>query len=741
MRNAVIALYTHTFGSTPLAIERIAADGSQRTYWRITGEGRSVVGGHGPDADENRAFLAYSRALRAADLPVPEIYASDEHLGLWLEEDLGDTTLFAALAAARARGDGAFPPTALASYERVVEMLPQFQARGAKAVDFSLAYPRPAFDEQSMLWDLSYFKYHFLKLAHVPFREQRLEDDFRRLVQHLLTADTGFFLYRDFQSRNIMLRDGAPWFIDYQGGRRGAAQYDIASLLYDAKADIPDPVRAHLLERYLDAFERHAGGDRVRFRVTYPGYVLVRIMQAMGAYGYRGFFERKPRFLESVPFAARNVAGLLEKGLPIELPEIERAFRHIVAEWAERPSPIVAPRGLRVHVASFSYRDGVPGDASGHGGGFVFDCRSLSNPGRLPELSGRIGLDPAIGHFLEALPETTTFWQHVTGLVEAHVANFRARNFTDFSVAFGCTGGQHRSVYFADRLGRWLRERHPDVAVDVRHAAEARWKLAGNVTPAVPGPPAGALARERLVDGMIFAAGLGTRLGEMGASTPKALIEIDGVTMLERTARRLVEAGAGRIVVNVHHQAEAIERFLATHDLGAEVVVSREPERPLETGGGLWHARDAFRRRGPLLLHNVDVICDADFRALLDAHQSSAALATLVVHARETGRYLLFDDLGLCGREDRSRGERTEARTPRGEVHALAFSGIHACAPRLLDLVTERGAFRIVDLWLRLAADGHAIRPWVPDGGDWLEIGNLERLAAAREKLERNAIG
>ena len=491
MRDAIVALYTQTLGRPPETVTRIAADGSQRHYYRLSADSRrSVIGAWGPEAEENRAFLAFSRALRGADLPVPEIYAADEGLGIWLEEDLGDTTLFAALAAARTAEGGAFPASALASYERVVDVLPRFQVDGARVVDFALAYPRDAFDAQSMLWDLNYFKYHFLKLAHVPFSEQRLENDFRRLVEHLLEADTGYFLYRDFQSRNIMLREGRPWFVDYQGGRRGAAQYDVASLLYDAKADLPEPVRSHLLERYLDAFVRHTRGDRARFLEKYPGYVLVRIMQAMGAYGYRGFFERKPRFLESVPYAARNVARLLEAGLPVELPELEGVFRRIVDMWAGRESPMAMPRGLHVRVSSFSYRDGLPGDETGHGGGFVFDCRSLSNPGRRPELSVRIGTDPAIAGYLEAMPETEAFWRHVSALVDTHIENFRERNFTDFSVAFGCTGGQHRSVYFADRLVRHVRERYPDVVVSLQHLASAKWKLAvGAPEPAGPPPP------------------------------------------------------------------------------------------------------------------------------------------------------------------------------------------------------------------------------------------------------------
>jgi len=487
MLDAIVALHARTLGAPPEKVLPLRTDGSQRKYYRLTRTGRpSVVGAYGPDGEENRAFLAYSRALRGAGLPVPEIYGADEALGIWLEEDLGDTTLFDALTTARASGTREFPAVVLASYERVVDVLPRFQVDGARAVDFGVAYPRAAFDAQSMLWDLNYFKYHFLKLAHVPFNEQRLENDFARLVDHLLDADTDWFLYRDFQSRNIMLRDGHPWFVDYQGGRRGAAQYDIASLLYDAKADLPEPVRAHLLERYVDRFVRHSGTDRDRFLESYPGYVLIRIMQAMGAYGYRGFFERKPRFLESVPYAARNVAGLLDAGLPIDLPELEDAFRYVVEHWAGRESPIAAPRGLHVRISSFSYRDGVPGDDSGHGGGFVFDCRSLSNPGRIPELSVRIGTDPAIVRFLEALPETEMFWRHVTALVDAHIANFRERNFTDFSVAFGCTGGQHRSVYFAERLARHVSERNPDVAISVQHLGRERWKLEPGAT--APGP-------------------------------------------------------------------------------------------------------------------------------------------------------------------------------------------------------------------------------------------------------------
>jgi N-acetyl-alpha-D-muramate 1-phosphate uridylyltransferase len=251
----------------------------------------------------------------------------------------------------------------------------------------------------------------------------------------------------------------------------------------------------------------------------------------------------------------------------------------------------------------------------------------------------------------------------------------------------------------------------------------------------------GALGPRGPLDALIFAAGFGTRLGALGLSTPKALLEVAGQTMLERTARRLVAAGADRIVVNAHHHADRIERFVAEHDLGAEVLVSREAERPLETGGGLLHARDLLRREGPILLHNVDVITDADLGAMVEAHRRSGALATLAVSDRPTSRYLLFDEAGLFGREDRRQDLRLEGRPPRGATRALAFAGIHVCSPQLLDLISERGVFPIVDVYLRLAAAGETIVPWLLDGGLWLEIGNAERLEAARALLERTKAG
>ena len=476
MHDALLRLYADVRGGRPAAVVAVAGDGSQRTYHRlIAADGSTLIGAFGPDPDENRAFLSFSRAFRAIGLPVPEIHAVDEPAGVWLAEDLGETTLFAFLEEARARESGAFPASALPVYRRVLEILPRFQVEGDAAVDYSVAHPHSAFDRQSILWDLNYFKYHFLKLAHIPFHEARMERDFERLTESLLEAPREFFLYRDFQSRNILLREGEPWFIDYQGGRRGALQYDVASLLYDAKADLPEAVREELLGWYLDALEERVEIDRASFLGHYRGYVLVRIMQAMGAYGYRGFFERKPRFLQSVPYAAANIRRLLEEGLPVELPELARAFERIVAEWAAPPLGDESASGLTVRVQSFSYRRGYPEDVEGHGGGFVFDCRALPNPGRLEEFGTATGRAEAVARFLESEPGLKPFWENVRSLVDAQIEVYRERRFTSLAIAFGCTGGQHRSVYLAEKLARHIESRFPDVRVRLVHREEPYW--------------------------------------------------------------------------------------------------------------------------------------------------------------------------------------------------------------------------------------------------------------------------
>jgi aminoglycoside/choline kinase family phosphotransferase len=463
------ALFESQFGEAVERVVPLQGDGSARKLFRLWAASRRVIGVVHSDLRENRAFLEFSRHFKACGLPVPEIYADDLDRGVYLEEDLGDMTLFQFLTANRITAG--LSVETLDLYRKAVEILPRFQIEAGRTLNYDVCYPRSSFDKQSMMWDLSYFKYYFLRLAKIPFNEQALENDFEWFTEYLLMAKRDYFLYRDFQSRNIMVRDGEPCFIDYQGGRRGALQYDVASLLFDAKADLPFEVRDELVERYLETASTLEPFDREAFRRHYPGFAYIRIMQALGAYGLRGFYERKQHFLASIPYAIRNLEYLLRTAaLPLDLPELTQVWRRLVASSSLRQFGTASLR-LTVRIESFSYKDGVPTDEKGHGGGYVFDCRALPNPGRFESYATLTGQDDAVIAFLEHEPAVRGFLGHVYGLIDQTVENYQSRNFTDLGVAFGCTGGRHRSVYCAERLAQHLRERFP-VGVEVRHLAQ-----------------------------------------------------------------------------------------------------------------------------------------------------------------------------------------------------------------------------------------------------------------------------
>jgi aminoglycoside/choline kinase family phosphotransferase len=462
-------LFERRLGEPAERIEALKADGSDRKLFRLSSVSRTAIGVVNPDARENRAFLEFSRHFRKCGLPVPEIYAEDLDRGTYLEEDLGDTTLFQFLTASRVKD--ALSNETLDLYRKIVELLPRFQIEAGRTLNYDVCYPRSSFDKQSMMWDLSYFKYYFLRLAKIPFNEQALEDDFEWFTEFLLMAERRYFLYRDFQSRNIMIRDGKPFCIDYQGGRRGALQYDLASLLFDAKADLPFEIRDELVRRYLEAASALEPIDHEAFLAYYPGFVYVRIMQAMGAYGLRGFYERKPHFLASIPYAIHNLEYLLRTAaLPLELPEMTQVWRRLVASSSLRQFGAASLR-LTVRIQSFSYKDGVPTDEKGHGGGYVFDCRMLPNPGRFEQYAKQTGRDEAVIAFLENEPAVRDFIRHAFALIDQTVEIYQRRNFTDLMVGFGCTGGQHRSVFCAELLAKHLREKF-EVNVEVRHLAQ-----------------------------------------------------------------------------------------------------------------------------------------------------------------------------------------------------------------------------------------------------------------------------
>jgi aminoglycoside/choline kinase family phosphotransferase len=439
--------------------------GSGRIIVRLSGGGHTAIGILYSVREENVAFLEFSRHFRRRGLPVPEIYAEDLSHGAYIEQDLGDTTLFEFLGTHRT-GDQIGAP-AIEAYRKVVGALPRFQVEAGRDLNYKVCYPRSSFDRQSISWDLNYFKYYFLRLAGVPFNEQLLEDDFSRLTKFLLSAPHDYFLYRDFQSRNVMLVDGNPYFLDYQGGRKGALQYDIASLLFDGKADLPPGVRQELLDHYLESLAAYLPVDRATFLEHYYAYVYVRILQAMGAYGFRGFYERKTHFLQSVPYALKNLRWLDQNvKLPVALPALMEALRNL-ASSEKLLSLATAAAPLTVRIFSFSYHREMPVDDSGNGGGFVFDARGLPNPGREEQFKQLTGKDPAVIEYLERQESVHQYFASARSLVDISVSNYQRRGFKNLMVSFGCTGGQHRSVYLAEQLARHLRG--SGVQVQLKH--------------------------------------------------------------------------------------------------------------------------------------------------------------------------------------------------------------------------------------------------------------------------------
>jgi aminoglycoside/choline kinase family phosphotransferase len=456
-------LFEQHFHSPANRVQPLQGDlgGSGRKIIRLSNETASAIGILYGVREENTAFLEFSKHFRKHRLPVPEIYGQDLNQGAYLEEDLGDTTLFEFLSKNRTAENIA--PAVVDAYRKVVAILPRFQIEAGRDLNYDVCYPIGSFDRQSVAWDLNYFKYYFLRLAGIPFNEQALENDFGRLTDFLMTADRDYFLYRDFQSRNIIMRNGDPFFVDYQGGRKGALQYDIASLLFDAKADLPPQLREDLLHQYLRSLANYIRVDTEAFLRHYYAYVYVRIMQALGAYGFRGFYERKAHFLQSVPYAMKNLRWLLHHvELPIPLPTLLGAFQSMLA--SEKLQTLAnEAQSLTVRIFSFSFHRGLPSDESGNGGGFVFDGRSLPNPGREARFKPLTGKDAPVIDYLNQQESVHQFFASVLSLVDASVSSYRQRGFKNLMVSFGCTGGQHRSVYIAERLAGHFRQSYPQV--------------------------------------------------------------------------------------------------------------------------------------------------------------------------------------------------------------------------------------------------------------------------------------
>lgn len=443
-------LYRTYTGHEAEEVTELPSSGSNRRYFRLHGP-QTLIGVSGTSIEENRAFIYMADHFRQKGLPVPEVYAQSNDQSFYLQEDLGDTLLFDAIE--KGRKSSVFDESEKTLLRQTITKLPEIQFMGSDGFDFSYCYPQEEFNQRSILWDLNYFKYCFLKATGMEFQENRLEDDFLKMSDVLLRNQSATFMYRDFQSRNVMIRDGHPWFIDFQGGRKGPVYYDVASFLWQAKAKYPEDLRQELLLDYIEALRKYMPVDEKYFLSQLRHFVLFRTLQVLGAYGFRGYFEKKPHFIQSVPFAIENLRQLLKQDYP-EYPYLCGLLRELTE--LKQFSDDLQRRTLEVKIVSFAYKKGIPNDPTGNGGGFVFDCRAINNPGKYERYNHFTGLDEPVIRFLEEDGEITVFLEHVYDLVDASVKRYLDRGFTNLMVCFGCTGGQHRSVYSAQHLAEHL---------------------------------------------------------------------------------------------------------------------------------------------------------------------------------------------------------------------------------------------------------------------------------------------
>ncbi len=455
-------LYKQVTGEDPVSVVEMPSSGSNRRYFRLSGV-QSLVGAVGTCVEENRAFISIAQHFAERGLPVPKVVACSEDEMVYLQQDLGDNTLFAAIE--KGRATSVFGEDERQILRQTIRLLPDIQFSGAVGLDFSVCYPLPEFDSRTILWDLNYFKYCFLKATGLEFKEDKLETDFQAMVEVLMRSQSSTFMYRDFQSRNVMIFEDKPWFIDFQGGRKGPFYYDVASFLWQAKANFPDSLRDEMVGEYIDALRKYIPVDEGYFREQLRHFVLFRTLQVLGAYGFRGYFEKKPHFIQSVPFAIENLRKLLETPYP-EYPYLNELLHELVN--MKQFSDDLRKRSLTVKVMSFAYKKGIPNDTTGNGGGFVFDCRAVNNPGKYDRYKVYTGLDQPVIQFLEDDGEILEFLNHAYSLVEASVKRYMERGFSNFMVCFGCTGGQHRSVYCAQHMAEHLNKKF-NVKVELIH--------------------------------------------------------------------------------------------------------------------------------------------------------------------------------------------------------------------------------------------------------------------------------
>ena len=458
-------LYTEVHGRLPEVVTELPSSGSNRRYFRLSdADGKdSVIGVIGTSVPENEAFIYMSKHFGEKDIPVPKVLAVSDDRMSYIQTDLGDMLLFKKIE--KGRLTRSFSSAEKDLLAKTISRLPDIQFAGADDMDFSVCYPAVSFDERSIMWDLNYFKYCFLKATGLEFSEDKLEDDFQTMAKVLMRSNTDTFMYRDFQSRNVMIVDGEPWFIDFQGGRKGPFYYDVASFLWQAKANIPDGLRHELLEVYLDSVRKYHPIEREEFIANLRHFVLFRTLQVLGAYGFRGYFEKKPHFMQSVPFAIANLRALLHEPYA-EYPYLNELLLKLVN--MKQFTDELDRKRLTVRVFSFAYKKGIPNDVTGNGGGYVFDCRAINNPGKYERYKPFTGLDSNVIRFLEDDGEVITFLDHCYALTDATIERYIERGFTNLMISYGCTGGQHRSVYCAQHTAEHIAKKY-SVKVELIH--------------------------------------------------------------------------------------------------------------------------------------------------------------------------------------------------------------------------------------------------------------------------------
>ena len=479
--DAIKALYLDKFGRECDRVEVLPQSGSDRRYFRVHAASGNCIATFGNNIPENDTFIYFSRHFKSTGLPVPEIYAQTADETIYLQEDLGDISLLNLL-----EKEG-LTERIYQFFADSLQQLALLQVNGNEGLDYRRCLTNQEFGKQAIMADLLYFKYYFLDALRKPYDKQKLIDDFEALSTYLTHTEYKYFMFRDFQSRNIMLKDGLSiHFIDYQGGMKGAPQYDVASMIWQARANLPDDWKERLLNDYIDSFESviQQQVDRIIFKSQYNGYVLIRLLQVLGAYGFRGLFERKAQFLTSIPQALNNLQWFInDQSFGISLPEFKKVLEICVSEEIiERFTPLKASEKtpLVVHINSFSFKKQIPADQSGNGGGFVFDCRGILNPGRIEEFKAKTGRDREVKDYLEQQTRMPEFLNSVFDIVDITVEDYLHRGFESIMISFGCTGGQHRSVYAADALARHLRNKFA-VKTDVKHVEmEAKNWLGAN---------------------------------------------------------------------------------------------------------------------------------------------------------------------------------------------------------------------------------------------------------------------